>query len=280
MRAVPLLRPQRIRQSHLLASPQRPRLEPRAAGVPGSARRASASLAESQPGPSGRGAARAEFPAFCRIAGRGLAEPSRFWANVHPRWWVASELGSCTLHAPNGDPDPTVKTFSAAVLATLVLAAETASATSLFHPDLVEAVDQLAQARGPEAYAALRAVWDTWDRADPDQVEEVLSGAARDARLSRPAQAYAGLLGPTRVSVAVTSPRRRAPRGRSVTVERWMVVGPSTTRERLVSRTAFGPEPTSRRPSCPDARIRAKSGQFVGAACPTLFRSATSTSRA
>jgi len=151
-----------------------------------------------------------------------------------------------------------VKTFSAAVLATLVLVAETAAATSLFHPDLVEAAERLAQARGPEAYAALRAVWDTWDRADPDQVEEVLSGAAHDARLSRPAQSYASLLGAyARLRRGDIAAATRAARALGY-VDRWMVVGPFDNEGKAGFEQAFGPESDFATPIVPG---RAYSGK-------------------
>jgi hypothetical protein len=67
-----------------------------------------------------------------------------------------------------------------ALAGALVLwAARAEAGAALFHPDLVEAAARLDAARGPEVYGSLRAVWDTWDRSDPEQVEEVLVRAAR-----------------------------------------------------------------------------------------------------
>jgi tetratricopeptide (TPR) repeat protein len=164
-----------------------------------------------------------------------------------------------------------VKTFSAAVLATLVLVAETAAATSLFHPDLVEAAGDLARARGPEAYAALRAVWDTWDRADPDQVEEVLSAAARDARLSQPARSYAGLLGAyarlRRGDIAAATRTAKA----LGYVDHWMVVGPFDNEGKGGFDTVFGPESDFGTPIVPGRAYSGKERPVRWRSAPDAF---------
>ena len=151
-----------------------------------------------------------------------------------------------------------MKTFCAAVLAAVVLVAEPASATSLFHPDLLEAAGGLGRARGPEVYAALRGVWDTWDRADPNQVEELLESASHDARLGAPAQTYAALLGAyarlRRGDVAAAARETRA----LGFVATWMAVGPFDNEGKGGFDTAFGPEADFATPIVPG---RAYSGK-------------------
>ncbi len=85
--------------------------------------------------------------------------------------------------------------FLAALAVASAFTADAHGESAPFHPDLLAATGKLDRARGPELYAALRAVWDTWDRADPGQVEAVLASAEDDARLDPPARAYAGMLG-------------------------------------------------------------------------------------
>lgn len=110
------------------------------------------------------------------------------------------------------------------------------------HPDLLAAVTQLREARGPSAYTALRSIWDTWDRADPAQVEEQLRSATRDQKLSPPVRAYAGML------AAYARMRRgdlaaaRAQIHALGFVDRWLVVGPFDNEGKAGLDTDFGPE--------------------------------------
>ena len=69
---------------------------------------------------------------------------------------------------------------SARALVALVLmtCAPPVAARSQFHPDLVDAESELDTAKGPEVYAALRRLWATANRADPDQVAEMRGWAA------------------------------------------------------------------------------------------------------
>ena len=80
------------------------------------------------------------------------------------------------------------------LLAVVALASAANAQSPSFHADLNARQDDLAQARGPEAYAALRRIWSSWDRASPAQVEETLVSATNDAHLSPPVRAYAGAL--------------------------------------------------------------------------------------
>jgi cellulose synthase operon protein C len=126
--------------------------------------------------------------------------------------------------------------------AVLLCLAPRASAQSVFHPELAKASARLHAAGGPEAYAALRRVWDTWDRADPAQVEEVLLAAEQDPRLAPPVRVYAGLLG------AFARTRRgdlRAAREKIRAlgyVDRWLVVGPFDNEGRAGLDLELGPE--------------------------------------
>ncbi len=95
-----------------------------------------------------------------------------------------------------------------------------------FHPDLAERTADLARARGPESYAALRRIWATWDRTNPAHVEEALGRAERDDRLSPPVRVYAGVLGAfSRLRRGdVTAARTRFEQ--LGFVDRWLLVGP------------------------------------------------------
>jgi tetratricopeptide (TPR) repeat protein/transglutaminase-like putative cysteine protease len=65
---------------------------------------------------------------------------------------------------------------------------------SVFHPDLLKALEGLDRARGPEAYAAVDRIWSLWDRADAEQIEEALLASANNPKLGADARAYAGVL--------------------------------------------------------------------------------------
>jgi hypothetical protein len=65
---------------------------------------------------------------------------------------------------------------------------------AFLHPDLERAASAWGEARGGATYTALRDVWQQWDRADPNQVEEVLREASQSSALTPPERAYAELL--------------------------------------------------------------------------------------
>lgn len=138
-----------------------------------------------------------------------------------------------------------MKTNCLAVLALAAvpaLAGQALAGTAVFHPALTEALGRLEAARGPEAYTALRSVWDTWDRADPEQVESTLEGAAQDSRLAPAVRAYAGLLGAyarlRRGDVATATSRIHA----LGYVDRWLTVGPFDNEGKAGLAKAYGPE--------------------------------------
>jgi len=111
-----------------------------------------------------------------------------------------------------------------------------------FHPDLAKAATELKQAKGPHVYAALRKVWGTWDRANPEQVEQVLALAAENKQLSASGRAYAGML------VAYSRSRRgdltaaRSQLRQLGFVDRWLVVGPFDNEGKAGLGQAFQPE--------------------------------------
>jgi tetratricopeptide (TPR) repeat protein/transglutaminase-like putative cysteine protease len=128
----------------------------------------------------------------------------------------------------------------------------------VFHPDLLEATARLGHAQGPEAYAALRAVWDTWDRADPTQVEEVLAVASRTEALGEPARAYATLLGAyARLRRGDTAAAAKATKALGY-VDHFMAVGPFDNEGKVGFDTVFGPEADFATPIVPG---RAYSGK-------------------
>jgi cellulose synthase operon protein C len=89
-------------------------------------------------------------------------------------------------------------TALASVLAlTLVVTgtgSEAGAVASVFHPELLRALETLDRGEGPEAYGAVDRIWGLWDRADAAHIEEALLGASENKKLSAEARAYAGVL--------------------------------------------------------------------------------------
>lgn len=144
------------------------------------------------------------------------------------------------------------------LLALALLVRPASAESAVFHPDLGARVAELEAARGPEAYAALRRVWASWDRANPTHVEEILLAAREDPRLAAPHRVYAGVL------AALARVRRgdlRAGRdaiARLGYVDRWAVIGPFDNEGKAGLDTAFGPELELGSPIVPG---RAQSGK-------------------
>ena len=85
---------------------------------------------------------------------------------------------------------------------------------------------QLDRARGPEAYAALRKIWETWDRADPAHLEEQLLLVNSDARRPPALRAYAGTLAAyARLRRGDVTAARRAIAALGF-IDKWLIVGP------------------------------------------------------
>lgn len=111
-----------------------------------------------------------------------------------------------------------------------------------FHAALTEAVASLDAAKGPHAYGALRQIWNTWDRADPNQVEEALLAAEQSPRLEAPVRAYAGLLAAyTRMRRGDVSAARKKIDSLGF-VRTWLVVGPFDNEGRNGLDVEHGPE--------------------------------------
>jgi tetratricopeptide (TPR) repeat protein/transglutaminase-like putative cysteine protease len=152
-----------------------------------------------------------------------------------------------------------VKLSSSLFVAVLLAVAFPARAQSLsYQADLAARRAELDRARGPEAYAALRRIWASWDRANPAQVEETLIGAMGSKALSAPAKSYAGVL------AALARFRRgdaKAAREQIVSlgyVDRFLVIGPFDNEGKNGLDTPFGPELAFESPIVPG---RAESGK-------------------
>jgi transglutaminase-like putative cysteine protease/tetratricopeptide (TPR) repeat protein len=141
-----------------------------------------------------------------------------------------------------GRARPAFRLALAALTLALLAVAGAGHASALFHPDLQKALTELDRSRGPEAYAALRRVWDTWDRADPAQVEEALVLASKSARLDASSRAYAATLSAyarlRRGDLKAASDRLRA----LGYVDRWLVVGPFDNEGKAGLAANQGPE--------------------------------------
>jgi tetratricopeptide (TPR) repeat protein/transglutaminase-like putative cysteine protease len=135
-----------------------------------------------------------------------------------------------------------VRLLALALFAALLSIAPHAGADGRFHPALALAVSHLDRARGPEAHAALREIWSSWDRAQPSQVEETLLAAENDRRLSEPVRAYAGWLAAharTRRGDIAAAHQKIAALG---FVEQWLIVGPFDNEGKRGLAAELGPE--------------------------------------
>jgi Tfp pilus assembly protein PilF/transglutaminase-like putative cysteine protease len=114
---------------------------------------------------------------------------------------------------------------------------------AFLHPDLEHALTEWSEAKGAAAYTALRGIWQTWDRAEPDQVEEALHEISGGARLSPPLRAYADLL------VAYARLRRGDSKDAErriaalAYVDQWVVLGPFDNTGKTGLQAPQGPEP-------------------------------------
>jgi hypothetical protein len=91
-----------------------------------------------------------------------------------------------------------LRSFLILVLVAVVLVTgsttDARAVASVFHPELLRALEVLDHGEGPEAYGAVDRIWSLWDRADPAHIEEALLGAAASKKLSAEARVYAGVL--------------------------------------------------------------------------------------
>lgn len=110
---------------------------------------------------------------------------------------------------------------------TLVAAPRPASAqAAALDPEVERLTQELSQVAPHEAYDVLRQIWQRWEEADPDHVENALSAARADPKLAPAVRAYAGVL-------EAYARRRRgdlAGATREITklgfIRDWLVVGP------------------------------------------------------
>jgi tetratricopeptide (TPR) repeat protein len=164
-----------------------------------------------------------------------------------------------------------VMAWACLVLLLVSVPASRLDAAEPFHPDLERALDEIESARGPQLYTALRALWDTWDRADPEHVEEALLLARSQARLPFPVRAYAGLL----------SAYARSRRGDLVTarntirelgyVDHWLVVGPFDNEGKAGLDEAFEPERGFGEPIVPGRAFAGKERPVRWREAPAAF---------
>ena len=114
------------------------------------------------------------------------------------------------------------------------------------------------RAEGAQAYAALRRIWATWDRADPTHVEEALLDAERSPRSTPAVRAYAGLLAAYARSRRGDFKGAREKIKKLGFVDRWLVVGPFDNEGKTGFDVEIGPERDFAQPIVPG---RAYSGK-------------------
>src|SRR5262245_25766548 len=73
-------------------------------------------------------------------------------------------------------------------------AAPPSAVSGPIHRELLKTSEGVANAKGPEVYAALRDLWRTWDRADPAHVEEAIASVASSGGVAAPVKVYSELL--------------------------------------------------------------------------------------
>jgi cellulose synthase operon protein C len=104
------------------------------------------------------------------------------------------------------------------------------------------AVEHLKTAKYPDQIAALRRIWSTWDRFDPERIEATLEGATTLPTLAPAARVYAGLLGAfarTRRGDFSSAKKRVKALG---FVDQWLVVGPFDNEGKTGLGKDFAPE--------------------------------------
>ena len=126
-----------------------------------------------------------------------------------------------------------------------------AAAEYAVHPDLVEAQQEFARARGGDAYVALDRMWDTWERANPRHVEEALAWAAASQRHPAPVRAHAQMLGAfARIRRGDIAAARTIVRELGY-VDRWLIVGPFDNEGKAGFEQLLGPEAEPAAPIVP-----------------------------
>lgn len=86
--------------------------------------------------------------------------------------------------------------------------------------------DDVVRARGPEAYTALRTLWQEWDKSDPTLIQEALLGLSESTALAAPARTYAGLLAAYGKRRRGDLPGSRASIASLGFIDKWLILGP------------------------------------------------------
>ncbi len=145
------------------------------------------------------------------------------------------------------------------------------AAEFVIHPDLVRAQRKFEKARGGEAYLALRRVWDTWGRANPQHVEEALALASESSRHDAGVRAYARLLGAyARVRRGDLASAQSSIRAQGF-VDRWLLVGPFDNEGKSGLGQEFGPEAEPGAPIVPGRAYTGKERPVRWRVVPDAF---------
>lgn len=103
-------------------------------------------------------------------------------------------------------------------------------------------LDELETARPETRITALRKLWSTWDRHDPQIIEESLLSAARSRKLDAQARSYAGLLAAYARSRRGDVVATRDAIAKLGFVSRWLVLGPFDDEGKRGFATEYDPE--------------------------------------
>ncbi|MEY4549707.1 MAG: hypothetical protein RL685_5902 [Pseudomonadota bacterium] len=134
---------------------------------------------------------------------------------------------------------------------------------AFLHPDLERALSEWPQVSGGATYTALRELWQTWDRAQPAQVEEALREVSLDPRLTPAQRANAELLGAyARLRRGDDKDARRRIQALGY-VDQWLVLGPFDNTGKSGFETAQGPEPELAEPIAWGRGYAGKDGRQV-----------------
>jgi tetratricopeptide (TPR) repeat protein len=161
-------------------------------------------------------------------------------------------------------------TLAAAVVTAPLLATQpSAAAPNAEDPTarVAQRKAEVLQARGVEAYTALRNLWQEWDKGDPASVHVALTELSQSRALATPVRTYAGLL-------EAYAERRRGDLAGSARhvrrlgfIEEWLVAGPFDNEGKGGFARTFGPEDEGNKPIDP-------THPYAGKERPVRFRAA------
>lgn len=103
-------------------------------------------------------------------------------------------------------------------------------------------MESIQKAHGSARITALRRIWSTWDRSDPEIIEQTLVSAARSPNLDPATRAYAGLLAAYARSRRGDVVSAREQIRKLGFVSRWLVVGPFDNEGKTGFAREFQPE--------------------------------------